>query len=316
MGVLRGRAAVSALCSAWGRGVSTSATHRGGGASVWGVSSLASASGAPGRQGGVPAPASAPLLRRGFSAQIFVHRDTPDNNPSTPFSFSPATMVKVKEIMSHYPSNYKQSAVIPVLDIAQQENKGWLTLSAMNAVAELLEMAPMRVYEVATFYSMYNRQKVGQYHIHLCGTSPCRLRNADAIEKAIKDHLKIEYGEITPDGVFSMTEMECMGACVHAPMIAVADYTRGVEGFTYNYYEDLTPETTVALLDALRKGGTKSVKVGSQVTGPNARFNARAAGEKTNLTGPPLPPFCRDINVKAEDAAPKKDGAPAAPPKK
>jgi len=296
LGCRGGRAAVSALCSAWVRGVSSVS-----GASMRAQSPRSMSPAHPWIQG------------RGFSAQIFVHRDTPDNNPSTPFAFSPKTMEKVKEVMSHYPSNYKQSAVIPVLDIAQQENKGWLTLSAMNAVAELLEMAPMRVYEVATFYSMYNRQKVGQYHIHLCGTSPCRLRNADAIESTIKKHLGIDYGDITADGKFSMTEMECMGACVHAPMVAIADYTNGVEGFSYNYYEDLTPETTIALLDNLRKGGTKSVQVGSQVTGPNARFMARAAGEKTNLTGPPLPPFCRDIKIKPDAAA---AAAAAAAPKK
>ena len=124
--------------------------------------------------------------------------------------------------MARYPDNYKASAVIPVLDLAQQQNDGWLSLAAMNGVAAVLGMAPIRVYEVATFYTMFNRSKMGRYHVMVCGTTPCMLQGAKGIYAAIKGHLGVDYGETTPDGAFTLGEMECMGACVNAPMIAVA----------------------------------------------------------------------------------------------
>lgn len=99
--------------------------------------------------------------------------------------------------MSHYPTNYKASAVIPLLTLAQTQNEGWLPLTAMNKVAELLEMPPIRVYEVATFYTMFNRSKMGKYHIMVCGTTPCMLCGSRTIYQAIKDHLGIDYGQTT-----------------------------------------------------------------------------------------------------------------------
>ena len=105
--------------------------------------------------------------------------------------------VQVAELLSKYPTNYKQSAVIPMLDLAQQQNGGYLSLSAMNRVAKILDMAEIRVYEVATFYTMFNRSKMGKYHVMVCGTTPCMLQGAKGIYKALKDHLGIDYGQTT-----------------------------------------------------------------------------------------------------------------------
>ncbi|KAL4444855.1 hypothetical protein ABPG77_003905 [Micractinium sp. CCAP 211/92] len=249
------------------------------------------------------------------SHDIFnTHRHEAHNNWDTEFDFTDANYEKVAEIMSRYPTNYKASALIPLLDLAQQQNDGWLSLAAMNRVAKILDMAEIRVYEVATFYTMFNRSKIGKYHVMVCGTTPCMLQGAKGIYKALKDHLGIDYGQTTPDGMFTLGEMECMGACVNAPMIAVADYTKGVEGFSYNYYEDLTPEDVIGIVDTLKKGGKP--KVGSQ-----HRSKAEPAGAVVNgkwvpskpgadgltLTGEPPGPYCRNLDEPAPEqaAAPK-----------
>lgn len=249
------------------------------------------------------------------SHDIFnTHRHEAHNNWDTEFDFTDANYEKVAEIISRYPTNYKASALIPLLDLAQQQNDGWLSLAAMNRVAKILDMAEIRVYEVATFYTMFNRSRIGKYHVMVCGTTPCMLQGAKGIYKALKDHLGIDYGQTTPDGMFTLGEMECMGACVNAPMIAVADYTKGVEGFSYNYYEDLTPEDVVSIVDTLKKGGKP--KVGSQ-----HRSKAEPAGavvdgkwvpskpgaEGMTLMGEPPGPYCRNLDEPAPEqaAAPK-----------
>uniref|UniRef100_A0A8N4I976 NADH dehydrogenase [ubiquinone] flavoprotein 2, mitochondrial isoform X1 n=1 Tax=Elaeis guineensis var. tenera TaxID=51953 RepID=A0A8N4I976_ELAGV len=191
---------------------------------------------------------------RSFSTALNYHIDSPDNNPDMPWEFTEANMERVKEILSHYPSNYKQSAVIPLLDLAQQQHGGWLPVAAMNAVAKIIEVAPIRVYEVATFYSMFNRTKVGKYHLLVCGTTPCMIRGSREIEEALLKHLGVKRNEVTKDGMFSVGEMECMGCCVNAPMITVADYTKGSEGYSYNYYEDVTPKRVIEIVEMLRKG--------------------------------------------------------------
>ncbi|ONI16321.1 hypothetical protein PRUPE_3G092100 [Prunus persica] len=129
---------------------------------------------------------------RSFSTALNYHLDSPDNNPDLPWEFNEANKQKAKEILSHYPSNYKQSAVIPLLDLAQQQHGGWLPVSAMNAVAKVIEVAPIRVYEVATFYSMFNRTKVGKYHLLVCGTTPCMIRGSRDIEAALLNHLGVK----------------------------------------------------------------------------------------------------------------------------
>lgn len=124
--------------------------------------------------------------------------------------------------MLKYPSNYKQSAVIPLLDLAQRQNGNFLSLAAMNKVAEIIGVNPMRVYEVATFYTMFNREKVGKYFIQLCGTTPCMACGAQEIKSTIQKHLGLEDKQnSTPDGMFTLLEVECLGACVNAPMVQV-----------------------------------------------------------------------------------------------
>ncbi|KAF2325284.1 hypothetical protein P3X46_003451 [Hevea brasiliensis] len=233
-----------------------------------------------------------PQTSRSFSTALNYHIDTPDNNPNLPWEFTDVNKEKVKEILSHYPSNYKQSAVIPLLDLAQQQYGGWLPVSAMDAVAKVIEVAPIRVYEVATFYSMFNRSPVGKYHLLVCGTTPCMIRGSREIEDALLKHLGVKRNEVTKDGLFSVGEMECMGCCVNAPMITVADYSNGSEGYTYNYYEDVTPKRVVEIVEMLRRGeklppGTQNPK----------RIKCGPEGGNTTLHGEPKPPPCRDLDA-------------------
>ncbi|KAI9675149.1 MAG: NADH:ubiquinone oxidoreductase 24 [Trizodia sp. TS-e1964] len=131
---------------------------------------------------------------------------------------------------------------MPLLDLGQRQH-GFTSISVMNEVARLLEMPPMRVYEVASFYTMYNRSPVGKFHIQVCTTTPCQLCNSDSIMNAIESHLGIHPGQTTADKLFTFTEVECLGACVNGPMMQIND----------DFYEDLTAEGTIALLKALKE---------------------------------------------------------------
>ncbi|XP_020578673.1 NADH dehydrogenase [ubiquinone] flavoprotein 2, mitochondrial isoform X2 [Phalaenopsis equestris] len=236
--------------------------------------------------------AAAAGTSRSYSTALNYHIDSPDNNPNALWEFSASNLDRVKDILSHYPSNYKQSAVIPLLDLAQQQHGGWIPVSAMNEIARIVEVAPIRVYEVATFYSMFNRMKVGKYHLLVCGTTPCMIRGSRDIEETLLKHLGVKRNEVTKDGLFSVGEMECMGCCVNAPMIAVADYSKGSEGYTYNYYEDLTPKRVVEIVEMLRRGETPPV--GTQ--NPN-RIRGGPEGGNITLLGEPKPPPCRDLDA-------------------
>lgn len=174
---------------------------------------------------------------------LAVHRDTKLNNPSIPFEFTPENQERAREVIAKYPSQYKKGAVMPLLDIGQRQ-LGFTSISVMNYVAKLLEMPPMRVYEVATFYTMYNRNPMGKYHLQVCTTTPCQLCNSDSIMQAVHDTLGIQPGETTKDGLFTLSEVECLGACVNAPMIAIND----------DYYEDLTAQDTKEILTKFQKG--------------------------------------------------------------
>ncbi|KAF0684631.1 Aste57867_23435 [Aphanomyces stellatus] len=186
--------------------------------------------------------ASAPATRS-MSHALSQHRDTPDNTKETAFDFSESNYVKVHAILGRYPENYKASAIIPLLDLAQRQHGGWLPLAAMNKVARIVDVKPIQVYEVATFYTMFNREKVGKYFIQLCGTTPCMICGSEEIKKTIEDHLGIKEGETTSDDLFTLREVECLGACSNAPMVQIND----------DFYENLTPETTRQLLDACKK---------------------------------------------------------------
>lgn len=204
---------------------------------------------------------------------LVVHRDSKDNNPDTPFDFTPENLKRIERILKNYPDGHKSAAIIPVLDIAQRQH-GWLPLSAMHKSADLLGVAKMRVYEVATFYTMFFRKPVGKYHIQVCTTTPCMLRDSDSIVECIKKKLNIQMGETTKDGLFSLAEVECLAACVNAPMVQIGD----------NYYEDLTVSDMEEIIDTLAKGGVPK-------PGPrNGRFAAEPVGGLTTLTEPPKGP--------------------------
>lgn len=184
--------------------------------------------------------------RRVFGARthiILVHRDTAVNNPLVHFEFTPENLTRSKEIIAKYPTQYKKGAVMPLLDLGQRQ-EGYTSLSVMNYVAQMLDMPPMRVYEVATFYTMYNRTPMGKYNVQVCTTTPCQLCGLDDVMAAVRENLGVGPGQTTSDGLFTFQEVECLGACVNAPMIAVND----------DYYEDLTKETTAKVLDSFRTG--------------------------------------------------------------
>ena len=154
--------------------------------------------------------------------------------------------VKVDEILDKYPSNRKASAVIPLLHYIQKKSNGWLPIPEIERVAKILGMPYMKVYEVASFYTMFNLKPVGKKLLQLCHTTPCWLRGSDQIEKSIFDTLKIKDGETTPDNMFTLMKVECLGACVNAPILQIND----------DYYEDLDKEKTLKILDQILKGET------------------------------------------------------------
>lgn len=171
--------------------------------------------------------------------------------------------------VAKYPNGRQQSAVMPLLDLAQRQNGGHVTLEIMEYIADYLDMPAIRVQEVATFYTMYNHKPIGKHHVQVCGTTPCWLRGSDDIMKACKSRLGIEKGQTTEDGLFTLSEVECAGACVNAPVVAIDD----------DYFEDLTPESMTNLLDKLAKG--EAVKPGPQID----RQTSSPFGGPTTLKG-------------------------------
>ncbi len=168
----------------------------------------------------------------------------------THFAFDAESETEIEKIVARYPAGKQASAVIPLLWLVQQQMKrqtgsAWVPLAGMDAVARRLDMAAIRVYEVATFYFMFNTKPVGTFHLQVCTTTPCWLRGSDAIVQACKDATGIaEFGQTSADGMFTMTEVECLGACVNAPILQVDD----------DFYEDMDADLTKQLLDALRRG--------------------------------------------------------------
>lgn len=158
------------------------------------------------------------------------------------FAFAPATMETARWWMQKYPPERKASAVIPILWLVQKQ-EGWVSEPAIQAIAELLEMPKIRVLEVATFYTMFHLAPVGKHHFQLCGTTPCVLRGAEELKEVCKRRIGAKHA-VSADGMFSWEEVECVGACVNAPVVAIDDY----------YHEDLTPETLEARIDALARG--------------------------------------------------------------
>ncbi|AZL16006.1 NADH-quinone oxidoreductase subunit NuoE [Rickettsiales endosymbiont of Stachyamoeba lipophora] len=171
---------------------------------------------------------------------------------SASFEFTKDNLEKIKQIIAKYPQGRQASAVLPVLDIAQRQNHGWLSKSAMDAVAYTLDMPAIKVYEVATFYTMFNLKPIGKYHLQICGTTPCWLRGSNELFKICKDKLGLKQGETSNDNLFTLSEVECLGACVNAPLVQIND----------DYFEDLDSTVFSELLDKLSEG--KEIKHGSQ----------------------------------------------------
>ena len=169
------------------------------------------------------------------------------------FEWSDNNFNKINKIIDKYPQGKQQSAVLPVLDIAQRQNNGWLSKQAIEKVAETLNMSFIRVMEVATFYSMFNLEPVGKHFIQVCRTTPCWLRGSDKLKKIAKEITGCEIGETSKDNLFTLVEVECLGACCNAPMVQIND----------DYYEDLDENNFKELLFNLKKG--ISVKRGSQI---------------------------------------------------
>ena len=165
------------------------------------------------------------------------------------FAFTAENLAKAKAIIAKYPPGRQASAVLPLLDLAQRQHDNWLPRAAMDVVAEMLDLARIRVYEIATFYTMFNLKPVGKYLLQICTTTPCWLRGSDEVVKTCEKKLGIGIGETTADGLFSTMEVECLGGCVNAPIIQVND----------DFYEDLDAASTEALLDALRRGAPPPV---------------------------------------------------------
>ncbi|GAA4006377.1 NAD(P)H-dependent oxidoreductase subunit E [Sphingomonas humi] len=174
------------------------------------------------------------------------------------FTWDKAHAPEAARALGKYPDGRKASAVIPLLDLAQRQvgvetgTQGWLPIPVIEFVAAECGLPPIRAMEVASFYTMFNLVPVGKYHVQVCGTTPCMLRGSDDVLKAC--YAKgMKKGHTTPDGLFTLTEVECLGACANAPMVQIND----------DNFEDLTEESTAALLDALAAG--KPVRTGSQI---------------------------------------------------
>ncbi len=191
------------------------------------------------------------------------------------FAFDAESEAKIATILKRYPEGKQASAVIPLLYVAQRQmgrltQSAWVPRVAMDVIAERLSMPPIRVYEVATFYFMFNMKPIGRHHLQLCGTTPCMLRGSDDVLRACKDAGGLKgVGDTSADGVFTLTEVECVGACVNAPILQIDD----------DYYEDLDYESTVKLLEAFKRG--ERPKPGSAI----GRMASAPAGAQTVLTG-------------------------------
>jgi NADH-quinone oxidoreductase subunit E len=190
-----------------------------------------------------------------------LHEIQPDS-----FAFSEASLARVQDCIAKYPEGRQRSAVISALWIGQ-EQEGWVTKPMVEAIATLLDMPFIRVLEVATFYTMFQLEPVGTHHVQVCTTTPCWLRGSDEVVKACKKHIHENPHSISADGKFSWEEMECLGACVNAPMILIDK----------DPYEDLTGESTAEIIEALRRG--EAPKTGSQI----GRHSSEPVGGATTL---------------------------------
>jgi NADH-quinone oxidoreductase subunit E len=212
------------------------------------------------------------------------------------FAFTPENLAWANALVKNYPERKQASAVIPILWRAQEQNDGWVTRPMIEYVAELLDMSFIRVYEIATFYTMFQLAPVGRKaHVQVCGTTPCMLRGAEDLVSVCRRRINNEPHGVSADGNFSWEEVECLGACVNAPMVQIAEDT----------YEDLTPELFERILDDLARG--KKVKPGPQ----NGRQMSAPLGELTSLTDASL--YSGERRFERVEMPPPVQAAPATP---
>ena len=171
-----------------------------------------------------------------MSIQSIIAHEQPDS-----FAFTAENEEKILTILAKYPEGRQASAVMPMLDLAQRQHQNWIPMKAIEHIAKRLDMAEIRVLEVASFYTMYNLKPVGKWFLQACTTTPCMLRGSDDMVRCIKDKLDISSGQTSECGRFTMLEVECLGACVNAPILQVND----------DFYEDLDYQSTAALIEAL-----------------------------------------------------------------
>jgi len=193
-----------------------------------------------------------------------ISKEQPDK-----FEFTLDNLEKVKKIINKYPSGKQQSAVMPLLYLAQKQNNNWIPLSAIKYIGKLLEMPYIKVYEVATFYTMYNLTPVGNHFIQVCTTTPCMIRGAYKLVEACKEKISPNENELSEDKNCSWMEVECLGACVNAPMIQINN----------DYYEDLDKEKALKIIDQILKGETP--KPGSY----RGRLNTEPENNRKTLMG-------------------------------
>ena len=189
-----------------------------------------------------------------------------DNQPDK-FEFTKANLELAGKILKKYPSDQKKSAVMPLLYLAQNQNENWIPLAAMKYIGKLLSMPYINVYEIATFYSMYNLAPVGKYFIQVCTTSPCALRGANKLVDICKEKISNNQNELSQNKLCSWTEVECLGACINAPMMQIND----------DYYEDLDKEKALKILDQIISG--KKPKPGSY----RGRLNSEPENNRKTL---------------------------------
>lgn len=176
-----------------------------------------------------------------------------DSLQPTSFVFTEKNLVQANKIIKRYPPAYKESSIMPLLTLAQEQFNGWLPKKAIEYVASFLNVSEIKVLELATFYSMYNLSPIGKYHIEVCSTTPCMLRGSQKILETCKKNLNLNVGDVTKDKLFSLGEVECLGACVNAPLVKIGKH----------YYEDLDEESINRLIKHITAG--KKIKKGSQI---------------------------------------------------
>ncbi len=204
-----------------------------------------------------------------------------------PFVFSPENLDRANACIARYPDGRQASAILPVLDLAQRQNGGWLSPTAASFVAEMLDMPLIRVYEVISFYEMFHSHPVGEHMVRVCTTTPCMLRGSTEVLAACRDELGIEVGETTGDHRFTLAEFECLGACVNAPIVWIDD----------DYYEDLDPDRIREILRAFRAG--ERPEPGSQI----GRQKSAPVGGPQTLTAFPAAAPLEPVPAEAEQPA-------------